>query len=105
MKLDIELNGDNAFAIFDEPRLDAASSVAFRSELLAIVPNQASALAIDLSAVTMIDSSGIGALVSLLKAVGRTGELTLCGVQDPVMAMFEMTRMDKIFSFKPSLDR
>ena len=45
-----------------------------------------------------IDSSGLGALVSVLKTVGRNGKLTLTDIKDTVMQTFTRTRMDKIFS-------
>ncbi len=34
----------------------------------------------DLAAVRFVDSSGIGALVSALKALGGKGDIVLCGV-------------------------
>ena len=104
MKLDIDVNGHEARAVLAEKRLDAATAVEFRREILAVVPDPASHLKLDLSAVTFIDSSGIGALVSLLKAVGREGQLELCGVQDAVMSVFEMTHMNRVFTFKPSIE-
>lgn len=105
MKLDIDIEDQVAIAIVGERRIDAATAVDFRREILAVVPEKASHLKLDLSAVAFIDSSGIGALVSVLKAVGRAGEVDLCGVQSSVMTVFEMTHMDRIFSFKPAIER
>lgn len=105
MKMDIEIENDAAIAILGESRLDAASAVEFRREIMAVVPDKATHVKLDLSAVTFIDSSGIGALVSLLKTIGRAGELELCGVHEAVMSAFEMTHMNRVFTFKPAIER
>jgi anti-sigma B factor antagonist len=52
--------------------------------------------------VRFIDSSGLGAIVSMLKLIGREGDLVLCGVTDPVMSLFKLTRMDRVFQMFPS---
>jgi anti-anti-sigma factor len=50
-----------------------------------------------MSQVEFIDSTGLGAILSLLRHVrARGAELRLCSVQPRVMAMFELVRMQKI---------
>ncbi len=56
-----------------------------------------SRLVLDLGKVSFIDSTGLGALVGLLKRVGMRGELVVCGVQPSVEQMFRLTRMDRVF--------
>jgi len=53
---------------------------------------------IDLSATEFVDSSFLGALVAgLKKATMRSGDLKIVGLQAPVRAMFELTRLYRIF--------
>jgi len=104
LKIDIEVNDGTATVIVGEPRLDAAASVEFRNQVLGVVPDPATRVLIDMSCVEFIDSSGLGALVALVKAVGGRGEMNLCGVKESVMTIFELSRMDRIFDFKPSID-
>ena len=54
-------------------------------------------IVLDLAAVTFIDASGLGALVSILKAMGNDGDLVISGARATVAGMFKLTRMDKVF--------
>jgi anti-sigma B factor antagonist len=54
-------------------------------------------IVLDLSEVSFIDSSALGALISVLKLVGGSGELVLCSTQHAVASMFKLTRMNKVF--------
>ena len=55
-------------------------------------------MVIDMNNVLYMDSSFIGALVAGLKKVlSRNGEIALANISDDVMALFEMTRLDKVF--------
>ena len=51
---------------------------------------------LDLGAVSFIDSSGLGALISSLKTIGSDGHLVISGACGTVATMFKLTRMDKI---------
>lgn len=59
---------------------------------------------LDLSAVQLIDTSGLGAIVSVLKAMGKTRHLTLAGVSENVRATFKLTRMDRVFVMADSVE-
>lgn len=53
---------------------------------------------IDLSMSEFVDSSFLGALVAgLKKATMKSGDLKIVGLQPPVRAMFELTRLYRIF--------
>jgi len=55
-------------------------------------------LIIDLTPVDFMDSSGLGAMLSVLKKVDAAhGELKLCGMSRKVRALFELVRMHRIF--------
>jgi lipopolysaccharide/colanic/teichoic acid biosynthesis glycosyltransferase len=60
-------------------------------------------LYLDCSATAFIDSSGIGALVSLLKASREQDvELVLTEVHPAVMAILELTSLNHVFTIQPS---
>lgn len=53
---------------------------------------------VDLNGVDFLDSSGLGALVALLKRVSeRGGDLKIAGLQKKVRMVFEITRAYKVF--------
>ena len=80
-------------------RLDASVVQAFKQVLEAIDPDTKNVL-LDLNHVDFIDSSCLGALVSILKSVNGQGELALCSLNDTIKNLFKLTRMDRIFSIK-----
>ena len=84
-----------------ELRLDAAVIQEFKQHLAAKVQEGHSLIAIDLGAVEFIDSSGLGGIISVLKAVGTGGNVAVFGAGAPVATLFRLTRMDRIF---PMLD-
>jgi anti-sigma B factor antagonist len=47
--------------------------------------------------VDFIDSTALGAIVTILKSLDSRGHLMLCGARDTVRAMLEVTRMDRVF--------
>ena len=53
-------------------------------------------LRLDLSAVTFIDSSGLGAIVSLIKLIGSRGDLEITGVGPRVHEMLQLTHLDRV---------
>ena len=76
----------------------ANQSEDFKNYLYANCTDEAPKLVIDLSHVKYMDSSFIGALVAGLKHVlTKHGEMTLVNVQSDVLALFELTRLDKVF--------
>jgi len=55
--------------------------------------------------VEYLDSSFLGALVAILKKlVALQGKLTLIELNNDIRNLFELTRLDKIFDLKNSLD-
>ena len=83
-------------------RLDASVAPAFKQEVLNLIAEQENRLVLDLAGVEFIDSSGLGALVSVLKAIGGNGALAVCNASSGVMSLFRLTRMDKVFALLPS---
>ena len=56
-------------------------------------------LLVDFSKTGYIDSSGLGALVSISKRIRETGgELRLSGLNEDLRSLFELTKLDTLFS-------
>jgi len=72
-------------------------AVDIKSKLNEIIQNGGEKIVIDLSSLEFIDSSGLGAMVSVLKKIGMPGKVKLCGVKDGVRSILELTRLDKVF--------
>jgi anti-sigma B factor antagonist len=89
--------GDVVIAKVLDGRIGADVAPRFKEEMMAYVKSGDRAIVLDLSAVSFIDSSGLGALISCLKGMGSEGELVLCGTRGTVASMFKLTRMDKVF--------
>jgi len=57
-----------------------------------------SAVVVNLAGVNFIDSSALAALAGGMKRCRqRGGDLKLCGLQQPVRIIFELTRMERAF--------
>ncbi|MTE01082.1 anti-sigma factor antagonist [Paracoccus sp. YIM 132242] len=85
-------------------RLTALGANAFRQEASDLIDAGSNRIVIDLSAVRFVDSSGLGAIVGLLKKVGNRGEVVVCGLGDAVRQMFRVTRMERVFQIFPDAD-
>ena len=84
-------------------RLTSVNAKAFKDELSALFETGMTQIIIDFTKVTFLDSSGLGALVGILKKLGFRGELTICGLSTDVAHMFKISRMDKVFSIQPDV--
>ena len=88
-----------------EGRLDAAAAPDFQAELMGVIAAGRTRLAVDLSEVLFVDSTGIGALVSGLKAARRAGgELRLVAPGPQAMKLLKLTTLDRVFRTSETLD-
>lgn len=79
--------------------LDGAGAIKIRNDIRDMVSDGSSIILVDLQEVTFVNSSAIGALVATLKLVqGSGGKLFLCALNEQIKLIFELTRMDKIFT-------
>jgi len=85
-----------------EKRIDAANAGAFKSRLLDLVDQGNVRLMIDLSSVEFMDSGGLGSLISILKSLGREGRIVIIGARGGVLRLFEITRMNTVFTLSSS---
>lgn len=92
-----DLRGVRVVRIVEE-RLDARIAADFKHQMIGQIEAGRRRLVLDLSAVTFIDSSGLGAIVAVLKHLGGEGALAIAGLRQNTLAMFRLTRMDRVFS-------
>ena len=86
-------------------RLDASVALGFKEKMTKFIKEGNELIVLDLSEVDFMDSSGLGAIISSLKALGGKGELAISGIQEIVLQLFKLTRMDQIFRiFKDEKD-
>lgn len=111
MNIETHIDKDVLIVQVSGKRLDAQTAVAFKQELLHWIASfeqtktsedKAPRIILNFATVEFIDSSGIGALVSVLKHVGRRGDLVLCQVGETLMGAFRLTRMDRVFRIYPT---
>lgn len=77
----------------------------FKSFLYECSADSEPKLVIDMEKVNYMDSSFIGALVAGLKNVlSKNGEMALVKIQKDVLALFELTRLDKVFKIYNSVE-
>lgn len=70
-----------------------------RSEIDNALAEGVNTILLDLQDVTFMNSSAIGGLVAIVKAVQRkSGTLSLCSLNAQVRLVFELSRMDRIFN-------
>lgn len=83
-------------------RLDASVAPAFKQAVVQLVEGGDTRIVLDLAGVDFLDSSGLGAMVSILKNVGNRGAVAVCGARGAVQSLFQLTRMDKVFTMHAS---
>ena len=91
---------NNVFLVLTlmDKRLDAKLAVDFRQTVEGYIKAGHYSIALDMSHIDFIDSSGLGALVACLKLAGNRGKIVLFAAKTPVISMFKLTRMDRVFS-------
>ncbi|NCO74460.1 MAG: STAS domain-containing protein [Cyanobacteria bacterium] len=78
--------------------LDSAKSAQFRQQINELIDEGVNVVLIDLKKVTFMDSSGLGALVLILKTVRNSGgRLFLMSLNDQIKMLFDLTNMGSIF--------
>lgn len=104
MQHDIRTDHGVTILIPHPTRLDAATAPALRDALLAQLDAGASRLLLDLSRVTFLDSSALGALIAVAKRAAASARFGVAGTQPAVARLFVLTQMDRVFPIHVSLD-
>lgn len=93
----IKVNDFSILTVQDE-RIDAHNSGELKEYLLQMMDKGENNIIVQLEHVRFIDSSGLGALLSGHKhMVAKSGRFALANIQQQVLSMFELTRLNRIF--------
>ena len=97
MKLKSQHSGNILVIRAISDRIDAASAIQFKERMREIIEKPSERVLLDLSNVLFLDSSGLGALVAVMKALGPVRRLELSGLTPTVEKVLRLTRMDSVF--------
>ena len=103
MELQAEEQGGALVVHVLQDRIDAASAIRFKDRMRDVTQGGLRRVVLDLSQVAFLDSSGLGAVVAVRKALGPDRVLALSGLTPTVQKVFRLTRMDTIFHIHDSL--
>ena len=85
-----------------EPRIDAAVAIEFKERMRDLIKDAPERVILDLSQVAFLDSSGLGAVVAVMKLLAPERRLELAGLTPTVEKVFRLTRMDSVFVIHPA---
>lgn len=81
-----------------EGTLDAVTAPELRGVVDQLVNEQRPSVTLDLSALRLIDSSGVGVIVALFKRIrANGGTVRIQGLRDQPKAIFRLLRLDRVF--------
>ena len=103
MEIQINTKSDYTLIRLLGKRIDTASTPDFRKNVCGKMPSFHKTIILDLTSITFIDSSGLGALVAAFKQLPMEGKLLLCGAGQNVMYLLKLTQLDSVFSLFPDV--
>ena len=104
MDLTSSTRNDQRVITVNEARIDAAVALSFKDRMREETQDGPNLVVLDLQQVQFIDSSGLGAIVAAMKALGQERTLALAGLTPTVEKVFRLTRMDSVFPLFPTLE-
>jgi anti-sigma B factor antagonist len=103
MDLKTETQDDVLIVRAMEDRIDAAGAIQFKERMRTICQTPLPRVILDLSRVSFLDSSGLGAVVAVMKLLGPGRRLELASLTPTVAKVFRLTRMDTVFTIHDSV--
>ncbi|CUH33844.1 Putative anti-sigma factor antagonist [Jannaschia seosinensis] len=104
MNISCDTRGGLMILVVNEPRIDAAGAVDFKDRFRTLVAGFDGRVIIDMAQVEFLDSSGLGALVAVMKMLGGNRRLELARCGEVVRKVLTLTRMDRVFVLHDSLE-
>lgn len=96
-------NIDGATVIAPEGDIDLSRSPVLRTSLREAQTGKPKRLVVDLGLVDYMDSSGVATLVEALQIARKNNtRMVLCGMKDRVRSIFEIARLDTVFTIAAS---
>lgn len=98
-----ETNGVTVFAL--KGNLDALTAPSLKKEIEALLAARKIQVVFDLQALELIDSSGVGAIVSLFKRVRQLqGDVKIARLSGQPAEIFKLLRLDRAFEIFDSTE-
>ncbi len=97
MKVFVGQAEDAIVIAIEEPRLDAAIAISFKDVVRSLTVPEGTRVVLDLEQVQFLDSSGLGAIVGVMKLLGPKRPLEVAALSPAVRKLFRLTRMDTVF--------
>jgi anti-sigma B factor antagonist len=86
--------------------VDLYTAPRLKEELIGLVDRDRTTVAVDLSGVEFLDSTGLGVLIGGLKRCReRNGKLVLVAPREPVQKVLSITGLDKVFPIHESMEQ
>ncbi|MEJ5961722.1 STAS domain-containing protein [Pedobacter immunditicola] len=105
MKLSKQTINDVLVIVIENKEANLSKSEQFKELIFEDIEDGAHNLVISFQNVEYIDSSFLGALVAILKKLlPLKGQLVLTHLNDDILNLFELTRLDKIFTIESNLE-
>lgn len=98
MELQTQLRDDAVHVVVNETRIDSAVAIRFKDRVREVTADGPARVVLDLGQVDFLDSSGLGAVVAIMKLLGPDRTLELCNLSPAVDKVFRLTRMDRVFT-------
>ncbi|MGB3687908.1 MAG: STAS domain-containing protein [Jannaschia helgolandensis] len=97
MKIERRIADDLLILTLQDTRIDAAGAVPFKEAVRQMVQDFDDRVMIDMTRIEFLDSSGLGALVAIMKMLGGARRLELANCGTIVRKVLTLTRMDSVF--------
>lgn len=101
MKMTVASEASRTLVVLEERRLDAAIATRFKDRMREIVSKSPHEVMLDMQQVDFMDSSGLGAIIAVHKAMPEGVPLVLSDLRPNVQRVFKLTRMDSVFNITP----
>jgi anti-sigma B factor antagonist len=105
MELDIQVEQHpNQCEIILRGEVDVYTAPRLKEKLIEMIESGCINIVVDLEAVSFIDSSGLGVLVSALRrAREREGAVRIVCTRENILKIFRITGLDKVFPVFPDI--
>jgi anti-sigma B factor antagonist len=104
--MDINITEKGKVNVLDlNGKLDLPNAARLKDQVKALLDEQKNQIHLDMEKVDFINSSGLGALVSLMKEIRvHKGRLTLSNLAPYVNEIFEITQLSHVFEIFQNVD-
>jgi anti-sigma B factor antagonist len=90
---------NDALVLYIRGELDAVTVEEIRDSLDRVATARHPSVIVDLAGLRVIDSSGVGSIVSLYKRVrSYGGQVTVRGAKDQPLAIFRLLKLDRVLA-------